>query len=181
MSTALPEFARRLRAVRRARGMKQSHVADLASVCQSTVCRWERGVIEPEASLADQVLRALCRAPPEDSAVRRLIENCRLPVHLVTDADHRLLAASPSRLAEWGVSSGQLMGQSLWRFATPEIVEAESSLGRLGWWEEWVPAPVQVCTRAGGTEELRIAAGLMVWERLWLSDGTAARLCTSSR
>lgn len=65
MATTLPGFGARLKRLRRALQIKQSHVAALAGVCQATVSRWESGAM--------------------------------LPVHLITDSDHRLLVPFPSR------------------------------------------------------------------------------------
>ena len=39
---------------------------------------------------------------------------------------YSLLAASPAQEAEWGVSAALYIGQSLWPFATNEIVQAEA-------------------------------------------------------
>jgi transcriptional regulator with XRE-family HTH domain len=178
-SIPLPSFAGRLRGLRRARNIKQSEIAVRFGVCQGTVSRWEAGVIEPNAQLAARVLHALCNVTAADSAVRRLVKRCDLPAHLITDSDHRLLATSPARLAQWGPNSERFEGTSLWRFATTDIIAAEASLADIGWWEGVSQEPVEVTTRAGFSPELRVVSGRMIWERLWLADGTAARLCTS--
>jgi transcriptional regulator with XRE-family HTH domain len=176
-SLPLPAFHLRLRRQRRARGWKQGHVAALLGVDQSTVSRWEAGVLVPDAGAVERALRLLGAAPGDDCALRRLVRASRVPCHLVTDTDHRLLAVSPAREREWGRSAAELIGKSLWRFATPEIVQAEAQLGARAWWDEPAPAPVIVNTSAGCTEGLHIVAGLMVWERVWLASGEPARLC----
>lgn len=177
--TGLPGFGLRLKRLRRQRGLKQSHIAEIAAVCQTTVSRWEAGAIEPDAVLANAILRKLSAAIAADHALRRLVESSSQIVHLVTDADHRLLAASPAREADWQVDSSDYLGQSLWRFATASIVKAEIELAVQGWWEELAPAPVLVEIDDGRQSEMRISPGRMLWERLWLGDGTAARLCTA--
>jgi len=73
--------------------------------------------------------------PLADGPLRRLIETSPLPVHLVTDTDHRSLAASPAREHEWGQTAAGLLGQTLWRFAPKGIQAAEQSLDQHGWWE----------------------------------------------
>jgi len=105
------------------------------------------------------------------------VRTSREPCHLVTDTDHRLLAVSPAREREWGRPAAELIGQSLWRFATPEIVQAKAKLGARLWWDVPAPAPVIVNTSAGCTEGLHIVAGLLVCERVWLACGEPARLC----
>jgi len=172
----LPAFGRRLRWLRRAAGFKQSHVADLAGVTQATVSRWEAGDITPVSELAARVLKAF--RSTTDAALARLVRSSTLAVHLVSDGDHRLLAASPLRKWEWGPRADDFAGKSLWRFAPPSIVEAEHRLLDAGWWDTAYPAPVRVLvTRSPG--EIDIAGGPMLWERVWLADGTVARLCTS--
>lgn len=175
--TALPAFHLRLRRLRRSRALKQAYVAALLDVDQSTVSRWESGALVPEQPVAERVLALLGAARADDCALRRLVRTSSVPCHLVTDTDHRLLAVSPPREREWQRAAGDLMGTSLWRFATPEIIEAESRLGALQWWDEVAPAPVVLHTSEGRVEGLRIVEGDMVWERVWLANGEPARLC----
>jgi hypothetical protein len=78
------------------------------------------------------VLRELTGATPCDAALRRLVERSRDAVHLVTDADHRLLAASPAREAEWGAAASVWLGASLWPCATEAIAAAEAGLEASG-------------------------------------------------
>jgi len=176
----LPHLGQRLRRLRRIRGLKQSVVAELAGVAQPTVSRWERGEIDPGPELARKLMALLTgnACQPDDSPLRRLVETSPLAVHLVVDADHRLLAASPSRQHEWGRSSAGLLGQSLWRFATEGIQAAEQSLDGLGWWHDRIPGAIEVYTGPGNAG-LSIKPGLMLWERLYLGDGTPVRLCST--
>jgi hypothetical protein len=144
-----------------------------------TVSRWESGALVPEPALIERSLRLLGAAAPDDCALRRLVRSSTAPCHLVTDADHRLLAVSPARQHEWLRPADELMGTSLWRFATPEIVAAEVQLDTLHWWEIAAPAPVVVHTREAWSDGLHILAGDMVGERVWLASGEPARLCTT--
>jgi transcriptional regulator with XRE-family HTH domain len=179
--TALPAFHLRLRRLRRARGLKQAYVAALLEVDQSTVSRWESGALVPEPEVAERALRLLGPAPGDDYALRRLVSTSSEPCHLVTDIDHRLLAVSRPRERDWGRPAAELLGASLWRFATPEIVEAEERLAELNWWELAAPPPVVVYTSEGCTDGLHILAGDMVWERVWLANGEPARLCVPAQ
>jgi transcriptional regulator with XRE-family HTH domain len=179
-ATPLPHLGARLRRLRRIRGLKQSVVAEFAGVAQTTASRWERGEIDPEPELARRLLTMLAGSTCnlDDGPLRRLIETSPLSVHLVTDADHRLLAASPSREREWCRSSTSLLGQSLWRYATEGIQAAEARLHSQGWWQDPNPSVVKVQTGAGRAG-LTINAGLMLWELLYLTDGTPVRLCST--
>ena len=175
---ALPGFGARLRRLRRACGVKQDHVARLAGVDQATVSRWERGAVRPDRARAEAVLRTLRPARADDAALRRLVESSSLVVHLVTDVDHVLLAASAGREAEWGVPAAALRGRSLWAAASPQIRTAEAALEADGWWERAAPAPVTLELDAHDAGFLPIVPGRMTWERVWLADGRPARLCT---
>lgn len=181
MKQALPSFGARLKRLRRARNLKQAYIATIAGVCQTTVSRWESGDIDPPSSVASRLLQQLQCHSAADAALRRLVENSRIAVHLISDVDHRLLAASDSRWRQWGPGADRYAGKSLWSFATDDIVAAEEALEAGGWWHEYLPEPVQVVTRAGGSPPCRIVPGRMLWERVWLADGTPGRLCTSLR
>jgi transcriptional regulator with XRE-family HTH domain len=167
------EYGRALRRWRRLRGVKQSHAAELFGVTQATLSRWERG----HHRLPDEAARRLsCLLA--DAGLRRLVESSTLPVHLICDLSHRLLAASPARFAEWTACAAELRGVSLWRFATDEIRSAEARLGDLGWYDDGA-VQVSFWTGANDSPIVRIDPGILVWERLQLSDGTLARLVTS--
>jgi transcriptional regulator with XRE-family HTH domain len=174
------EYGRALRRWRRLRGVKQSHAAELLGVTQATLSRWERGHHRlPEA--AERKLSHLLRAPLDstgDAGLRRLVEGSALSVHLICDLSHRLLAASPPRVVNWAADLAEMRGQSLWRYATDEIRAAESRLGELGWYDDGV-AQVSFDNGANGSAIVPIEPGVLVWERLQLSDGTLARLVTS--
>lgn len=174
------EFGRALRRWRRLRGVKQSHAAELFGVTQATLSRWERGHHRLPDGAAERLSHLL--AAPVDSAadagLRRLVESSALSVHLICDLSHRLLAASPSRYAEWRIGAAELRGQSLWRFASDEIRSAESRLGELGWYDDRV-AHLSFWTGANASPQVTINPGTLIWERLPLSDGTLARLVTS--
>lgn len=169
---------RRMRAVRR---LKQQAVAELAGVTQTTVSRWEGGQIEPDAAQVRRLMRLLgpSQSLAADHGVRRLVETSPLRVHLVCDITHRLLAASPSREAEWCTSARDWEGRSLYRFATEEIRAAEALLDGCGWFSGQVPGAF-FWTEAGapGTA-IRIQQGYCLWERLSLNDGSPVRLVTT--
>jgi transcriptional regulator with XRE-family HTH domain len=166
---------------RRLRGVKQSHAAELFGVTQATLSRWERGYHRLPDAAARRLTRLL--AAPLDSAadagLRRLVESSALPVHLICDLTHRLLAASPARFGEWSADAAELRGASLWRFASDEIQHAEARLGELGWYDEGT-TELRFWTGANHDPLVPIEPGILVWERLTLSDGTLARLVTSA-
>jgi transcriptional regulator with XRE-family HTH domain len=174
------EFGRALRRWRRLRGIKQSHAAELFGVTQATFSRWERGHHRlPEA--ATHRLSRLLAAPLDsagDAGLRRLVESSALPVHLICDLTHRLLAVSPPRLAAWKADEAQLRGTSLWRFASEEIRRAEGRLADIGWYEDGA-TELRFWTGANGDPVVPINPGILLWERLQLNDGTLARLVTT--
>ena len=176
------EFGRALRRWRRLRSIKQSHAAELFGVTQATLSRWERGH-QRISEEAERKLSRLLGAPLDsaaDAGLRRLVESSVLPVHLICDLSHRLLAASPPRVAEWSADVAELRGVSLWGFATDEIRAAESRLGELGWYDDSA-AHLRFWTGRNDSPMVPIDAGILVWERLQLSDGTLARLVTTVR
>jgi transcriptional regulator with XRE-family HTH domain len=166
-----------MRALRR---MKQSHVADLLGVSQTTVSRWEAGLTRPDRRQAVALRRMLAApaGPGHDAALRRLVESSTAPVHLICDLTHRLLAASAPRTVEWRAAPADFLGRPLFRYASPEIRDAETRLEALGWYD--LPEP-RIVFETGPNDDpvLRILPGRMMWERVLLADGSVARLVTT--
>jgi transcriptional regulator with XRE-family HTH domain len=176
----MTNFALSLRRFRAIREVKQSHVAELLGVTQSTVSRWERQELIPTAAQARHCLEVLHKtSPPDgDSSLKRLIRSSNLPCHLISDLTHCLMAASAPRIAEWGRSELELRGQSLWEFATDDIRAAEAQLDDVGWYDG-VTLSVLTYTRANGGNGIRIGNGFILWEQVFLSDGSRGRIVTS--
>lgn len=173
-------LGRSLRTWRALRRVKQLHAAQLLGVSQATVSRWENGQAPPDEDESVR-LRALMAARLDgaaDQVLARLVRQSASPVHLICDFTHRLLAASPRRVAQFKVPLAQLTGQALWRYASEEIVAAEGRLAERGWYE---PAPPAIEFRTGerDSDTLVIREGDMRWVRFQLSDGSFVRLVES--
>jgi transcriptional regulator with XRE-family HTH domain len=173
-------FGQTFKRVRLLRGLKQSHTAELFQVTQTTVSRWERGELVPSPKRAGDILRRLraSAGPDPDGGLRRLVRNAHRPCHLICDSTHRFLAASLSRLSEWGRAESELIDVSLWDFATDEIRAAESRLQEIGWYDSISPA-VLTYTGEQCTRGLHFKAGFLLWEQIRLGDGSRARIVTS--
>lgn len=171
---------RALRRFRRLNSIKQGHVADLLGVSQGSVSRWESGTHEPEAHYRDRIIDMIAaQANNEaDAALKRLVGSSMLAVHLVCDATHRLLAASPSRVASWRAGADAYLGQSLWRFASPEIMAAEAGLRDRGWFERPCQR-IRFNTGANDSDIVVVRPSLMQWETVPLADGRIGRLTTT--
>ena len=176
-----PAFGRRLRRLRRSVGLKQSALADLLEVDQTTISRWESGRQTPSPDQQQAVFSVLGPARADDSALGRLVMGSTDCVHLVEEASHRCLAYSPSRARDWKTSQRALLGVSLWQFATDEIRQAEDELKDEGWWDLHTPSPKAFLTSEVVHDRIRISAGEIIWERLYLVDGTPVRLVSGSR
>ncbi|MBB1634410.1 helix-turn-helix transcriptional regulator [Cupriavidus sp. UME77] len=167
-----------LRRWRRLHRVKQAHAAQMCNVAQSTISRWEAGIQDMEPAERAKVERLLSArvAAAADLALARLVGESPRAVHLVCDLTHRLLACSPSRAAQFGVPVSGLLGQSLWRYSTPEIARKERSLEDLGWRDLLAPPAVEFDSGVNDSEIVPIRRSLCRWTRMMLSDGTAARL-----
>ncbi|GFE63800.1 helix-turn-helix domain-containing protein [Litoreibacter roseus] len=175
-----PSFGQRLRRQRRALGLKQLALADQLGVDQTSVSRWEAGHHTPDAELQHRAFDVLARSRKDDAALRRLVENSIDCVHLVEEVSHICLAYSKSRAADWKTSQRTMLGISLWQFATDEIRNEEAKLADAGWWSTQVPEPRLFCTSGAEHDLIRISAGGILWERLYLADGTPVRLVTGA-
>ncbi|MGP1398027.1 MAG: helix-turn-helix transcriptional regulator [Inquilinaceae bacterium] len=171
-----PSFGKRLRRLRRAMGVKQLAVAHDLGVDQATVSRWEAARHTPDPELQQKAFESLSRYRTNDAALRRLVENSRDCVHLIDDATHVCLAYSQTRARDWQASQRDLLGVALWPFATAEIRQAEMDLADSDWWSVHTPAPRSFRTSEAVHDMIRISAGVIMWERLYLADGTPARL-----
>jgi transcriptional regulator with XRE-family HTH domain len=169
--------ARALKAWRTVRRLKQGHVAELLGVAQSTVSRWEAGRATPDSDEARGLVTLM--ATPLDGAAEhalgRLVRGAGTPVHLVCDLTHRLLAASPGRTRDWRRPASDLLGRSLWRYASAEIVAAEAALDDAGWFDDG-PQAMRITTGANDSNEVPIRPCSFLWSRLQLADGSFVRV-----
>jgi transcriptional regulator with XRE-family HTH domain len=172
----LPVFGARLRRVRTAVRLKQSGLAELLGVEQTTISRWESGRHVPDPQVQSAVFDKLLPYRSDDAALRRLVETSPDCIHLVDEATHVCLAYSARRARDWQVTQKEMLGVSLWQFATDEIRQAEMELTESDWWSEVAPRPKLFVTSQAEHQDIRISAGQILWERVYLSDGTPARL-----
>ena len=179
MMTDLP-IGLALRRFRRLNMVKQSAVAERLGVSQGCVSRWESGVHGPDPAQRERIVALISASIGNDgdSALRRLVESSRLPVHLICDSTHRLLAASRSRAASWRVDVSELVGRSLWPFASPEIEAAEAGLFGSGWFERPYQR-LELRTCGNGRSDVPVPPSRMLWETLPLADGRVGRLTTT--
>lgn len=171
------QIGRSLRRWRTLRRIKQTHAAELLGVSQATISRWESGRQAPDPEEQAR-LRGLMHARLDSAADRqlaRLVEQSPTAVHLVCDLTHRLLAMSPGRERQCTLPRSELLGRSLWRYASPEIVAAESTLAALDWFGP-APPEVDLVTGPNHQTEVAIPPSRMRWVRFQLSDGSFARL-----
>jgi transcriptional regulator with XRE-family HTH domain len=157
--------------------MKQHHAAELLGVSQTTISRWENGLQAPTPAEQSDI-RRLMQARLDSAADRelaRLVRQSTAEVHLICDLTHRLLDLSPARARMWSVPATDLLGTSLWRYASKEIVTAERNLPQAGWFEPAPPA-LELDTGANGSSVVRIRPSRLKWVRFQLSDGSFARL-----
>jgi transcriptional regulator with XRE-family HTH domain len=171
---------RALRRFRQLRAIKQGHVAEALGVSQGSVSRWESGTTEPERGHRERIaaLIAANAGNDGDAALRRLIATSTLPVHLVCDASHRLLAVSPVRAAAWRADIDAFIDTPLWRFASPEIIAAEDGLADRGWFERPFQR-LRFRTGPNDSQVIRVLPSLMQWETILLADGRVGRLTTT--
>ncbi|HTI44776.1 MAG TPA: helix-turn-helix transcriptional regulator, partial [Candidatus Nitrosotalea sp.] len=154
------ELARSLRVWRALRRVKQMQAADLLRVSQATISRWENGRLAPTQAEQAAIRRLLAARldSAADHELARLVTSSDRPVHLICDLTHRLLALSSARSRDWQGGRGELLGQSLWRFASDELRVAEESLGDHGWYQPAPPA-IEGHTGANRSQRLRIRPG----------------------
>jgi hypothetical protein len=131
------------------------------------------------SSAAQQVVARQLLRPDivQDAALKRLVETSTQKVHLICDRTHQLLAVSRARQADWRVDAGELLGRSLLNYASPEILAAEATLPSLGWHHGELRR-LAIDTGANGSSVVPIVPGRVLWERIILADGSAARLVT---
>ena len=91
---------------------------------------------------------------------------------------HRLLAASPSRQAEWRADAAEFMGRSLIGYASAEILAAKATLDGLGWHAGELSS-LEIATGANADPVIPIVSGRVLWERIALADGCAGRIVTT--
>jgi transcriptional regulator with XRE-family HTH domain len=169
-----------LRRFRRLNTVKQSAIAEMLGVSQGCVSRWESGEHRPNARQRETIIQLICASAgdDQDAGLKRLVEASHRPVHLICDATHRLLAASRSRAISWQTDLSELIGTSLWPFASPEIAAAEAKLCECGWYERPYRT-LELRTGGNGRSDVPVLPGRILWETLPLADGRVGRLTTT--
>lgn len=175
---SIPSLMRAVRRTRLLRGMKQSHLAELLSVGQASISKWESGRHCPAPEFLDALARFVAYPPenPSDAILKRLVEHSTRQIHLVCDATHRLFAASQPRRSRWRLHENS--GVPMWPYATPEIRAAEGMLASIGW-SERPDSAVVFKTGASSHPVVSIDRGIVLWERLPLAEHGWARLVTT--
>jgi len=173
---AAAELARSLKTWRALRRLKQVRAAELLGVSQATISRWENGLLAPTPAeqAAIRMLLAARLGSTADHQLAALVSQSARPMHLICDLTHRLLAWSPARARE-AVRQDNLIGTSLWRFASDELRDIERQLPELGWYQPAPPA-VSGYTGANRARDFRIRPSRFRFTRFQLSDGSYARL-----
>jgi predicted transcriptional regulator len=160
--------------------VKQSTIAEMLGVSQGCVSRWETEAHRPDATQRDHIIRLISASVSNDhdAALKRLVEGSKQPVHLICDATHKLLAASRSRVASWQTDISDLVGKSLWPFASAEIVAAEAGLSKSGWFERPYQK-LELRTESNGRSDVPVPPSRVLWETLPLAEGRVGRLTTT--
>ncbi|WP_373414847.1 helix-turn-helix domain-containing protein [Ensifer aridi] len=169
-----------LRRLRRVREIKQGHFAQLLGVSQGTISKWETGEARPSSKQIERITQFFTNAPApaRDAWLSRLVKYSDRQVHVMTDADHRLLAASQPRIKEWHRDYIDVASLPLSESLPDDIAAAERWLVEHDHPTVWLtPLVVAVEGRKGGPYD--IDPGLLLWERFPLSDGTWVRLITN--
>jgi PAS domain-containing protein len=133
-------------------------------------------VMEPMERAKVEALVSARLDAAADRNLAALVSESPRNVHLICDLTHRLLACSSARAKEFGVSECELIGGSLWGYATEEVIVQEEALADRGWHDWPAPEPVEFETGANGSRLVPIWRSRCRWTRLLLSDGTPARL-----
>ena len=178
MGVSSPALGPALRRWRLLHRVKQAHAAELFGVAQSTISRWESGrqAMEPKEQAKVEAIVGTRLDAAADRVLAGLVCESPRAVHLICDLTHRLLACSPQRARQFGVPESDLIGRSLWRFATPELIAVEATLAGRGWHDLPAPAPIEFDTGDNRSRIVRIRQSRCRWTRLLLSDGSPARL-----
>lgn len=177
---SIPSLMRAVKRARLLRGMKQSHLAEILGVGQSSVSKWESGLHLPPEDLIDALARFAACLPDthSDAILKRLVEQSSSSMHLVCDDTHRLLAASRPRRLQWRLTEGA--DEPMWPYATDEIRLAEEQLSSLGW-RDSPDGAVFFVTSASSDPVVPIIRGTVLWERIPIGDHRFGRLVTTLR
>ncbi|MDQ0466753.1 DNA-binding XRE family transcriptional regulator [Caulobacter ginsengisoli] len=140
--------------------IKQADAAERLGVSQTTISRWETGARAPEGREARRLITLLAARPgsASDRALADLVRCASTPAHLICDFTHRLIAASPARARSWTVGIDELIGTSLWRFASQGIAAGEAGLESRGWYGP-LASDIVVATEKAVFPELTIPPG----------------------
>ena len=173
-----PGFLKQLRV---SANVKQTHLAEIMRVSQSTVSKWETGATAPTKGQYFAILSFLSGpvSSVRDSWLTRLVASSKDPIHLICDQSHTLFAASETRVDEWKRSMAEVSRVPLCIDLPEDILSAEKQYQRNF---KGLTASVSFVVRTEGRSEglYAIKPALMLWERLQLTDGRVVRLVSNT-
>jgi transcriptional regulator with XRE-family HTH domain len=118
------EWGQTIRQYRILNGLTQTALAELVSVDQATVSRWERGLQAPDVAMQGR-LRALVRVSPLGRRRHLLhVVQAAPGVMMLFDSAFTLLAASRAVGERFGVAAADLTGVAYGKLLSDELVEA---------------------------------------------------------
>lgn len=172
------EWATNIRRLRLSKGWKQTTLADMLSVDQATVSRWERGLQRPDLAARQRLTDLLRRElPSADRAVLMAVQASPWWA-LALDRGGRILAASEPMAEWWGQPAGQLAGRPAQPMISDDLAWGLDRAAEAGFWHGDVAAMRVTASMATPSGEPFHA--LFAWTPAFLSDGEVI-LCAQAR
>ena len=165
------DWAGEITRFRQSRAIKQTALAEMLSVNQATVSRWERGRSLPDPAVQRRLRDLIYRWPADDVIIQHGIRTA-IGEMILSTRDRIALAVSPGYAAGHGVVPEQLTGHSTQPMYSEDAERCWQTIYNAGFYSGEIASAIVLCRSQTWSGHIKSRCTKVVWLPVRLSDGS---------